>query len=161
MNINLSDEAEKLEQFMIEGHGRFALGFVRYINRQDNEKIINSIKIDLSQKNIFLKVLDFENEHIENFLSSIARKRVRLKGVDTPCIIITGLESSIMQDPKKRLLRNLNLDRDRIRREISAPLVLWLRSDAYLTLCEAAPDFCDYWMARFDFTSFLRLSKTP
>ena len=56
MNINLSDEAEKLEQFMIEGHGRFALGFVRYINRQDNEKIINSIKIDLLQKNIFLEV---------------------------------------------------------------------------------------------------------
>ncbi len=139
---------------MLEARGRSAIGFVRSANLLEREKVLGTLMVALKEKGVAIKQLNFAENRVHDLLGALQSYNINPSEENAPCIVLTDLEDSIKDKSSKPtvFIRNLNLDRDRLRRAIVTPLLFWLKPESYSALQEGAPDFFDYRAATFDFS---------
>lgn len=144
-------ELGRLERFLSGGAGRFALGFVRCGVPALRESLLAELEQRLSGGAGAFERVDLSDTVVEDLHGELEQRG--LIAGERPLMVL-GLERSIYgpEPEESRFLRVLNLDRDRLRRALSRPLVFWLDPLAEDALRRGAPDLFDYWGGLFDFT---------
>jgi tetratricopeptide (TPR) repeat protein len=156
------DQWTELRRFFLERRGRFALGIARGLDHVQRDGILTSLTESLEKEGFCLATVDLTHERKPD-LVELLRSKLSSRGDGTSAgaagFALVGLEARILSEAPERnvFLRELNLDRDRLRRQMPCPVVLWLEPVADRVFRLGAPDLADYWEAVFDFT----LAESP
>jgi tetratricopeptide (TPR) repeat protein len=144
------NEIQRLFRFFRNHKDVFAIGFARGPVGVHRSTVLRDVEKELAELGIHLKTLDFSGQEIMSLYDYLIHIDEAPLVHDGPLAIL-GLESAIFGETGDRFLRILNLDRDRFRRNITYPMLLWLTPAAADKLQAEAHDFYDYWTGLFDF----------